>query len=268
MAPVRGSIVCVVNDGCDGIGGLVLENRDLPCLAPAERRDREIGLAVAVEVGGLDVGDARPAVEPERAELAVAEAAQPDDGALVVIGGKELAEIGDEQILRRRRRRRRSARRARDAECWRRSRARRLDPAGCAAEDDALPHVGAEQRRACLSPSKSTSWTFDTAGVSGMSGSVRLCLREAHRRFARIRPRLGRRQMVGRMAGVERQHLRHVRRQLHRRYAMSGGPIGGSRFSRMNIIRTNSSRQASRGRMSGGGNAWHVAADRSRLLLI
>ena len=59
----------------------------------------EIVPAIAVEVGGLDVGDPRPAVEPEGAELAVAESAQPDDGALVVIGREELAEIGDEQIL-------------------------------------------------------------------------------------------------------------------------------------------------------------------------
>src|SRR6184192_1947189 len=37
-----------------------------------------------------------------------------------------------------------------------------------------------------------------------------------------------------------------------------GGPSGGSRFRRMNIIRTNSSRQARRGRMSGWGKAWHT----------
>jgi hypothetical protein len=36
-----------------------------------------------------------------------------------------------------------------------------------------------------------------------------------------------------------------------------GGASGGSRFSRMYIIATISSRQTARGRISGGGNAWH-----------
>ena len=70
MAPVRGSIVWFVNAGCEAFVVRVLENRDLPGLAPAEGRHGEVVLAVAVEVGGLDVGDARPAVQPERAELA------------------------------------------------------------------------------------------------------------------------------------------------------------------------------------------------------
>ena len=42
------------------------------------------------------------------------------------------------------------------------------------------------------------------------------------------------------------------------RLTTPGGPSGGSRFSRMNIMRTNSSRQTCRGRMSGGGKAWHA----------
>ena len=67
------------------IGGAVLEDRDLACGAMPERGDHEIGLAVAVEVGGFHVGDARPAVQPEGRELAAAGAAQPDDGAVVVI---------------------------------------------------------------------------------------------------------------------------------------------------------------------------------------
>ena len=42
------------------------------------------------------------------------------------------------------------------------------------------------------------------------------------------------------------------------RLTTAGGPIGGRRFSRMNIIRMNSSRHAFRGRISGGGNGWQV----------
>ena len=87
------------NAGCDGFVVRFSRIGDLPGLAPAERGDREIVLAVAVEVGGLDVGDARPAVEPEGAELAVARPRSQIDRALVVIGRKELAEIADEQIL-------------------------------------------------------------------------------------------------------------------------------------------------------------------------
>ena len=44
------------------VGRAVLEHREVADLAPAEGRDREIELAVAVEVRGFDVGDARPAV--------------------------------------------------------------------------------------------------------------------------------------------------------------------------------------------------------------
>jgi hypothetical protein len=39
---------------------LVLEDGDRARLAPAKRRDGEIELAVAVEVGGVDAGDAAP----------------------------------------------------------------------------------------------------------------------------------------------------------------------------------------------------------------
>ena len=72
MPPVRGSIVWLANDGLRVVRGLVLEDRDLPGGVVSERRDGEIELAVVVEVGSLDVGDARPAVEPHRGtELAV-----------------------------------------------------------------------------------------------------------------------------------------------------------------------------------------------------
>ena len=81
------------------VGGAILEDGDLAGLAPAERGDREIGLAVAVEVRRIDVGDTRPAVEPERAVFALRQAAHPDHGALVVIGREELAHFRDEEIL-------------------------------------------------------------------------------------------------------------------------------------------------------------------------
>ena len=44
------------------------------------------------------------------------------------------------------------------------------------------------------------------------------------------------------------------------RPATPRGPRGSGLLSRMRVIRAISSRQANRGRMSGGGNAWQVAA--------
>ena len=143
MPPGRGSIDVGRERRLRGARRPVLEDRDLSGLAPSEGGDGEIVLAVAVEIGGLDVGDTRPAVEPEGAELALAEPAEPDHGALAVIRRKELAEIGDEQILDAvaidvGQRDVRGVRDARDdrqrAACLRR-------PAG---EDQPLPHVGAE----------------------------------------------------------------------------------------------------------------------------
>ena len=75
-------------------------------------------------------------------------------------------------------------------------------------------------------------------------------------------------QTLGRAAHVERQHLLHVGRQLHAAIDDAGRSDGRqSRSSRMNIMRTNSSRQPSRGRMSGGGIRVAGTADRARLAL-
>ena len=179
MAPVRGSMVWVVNAGCEARRRAILEDRERARLAPSERGDCEIGPAVAVEVGGLDIGDARPAVEPEGAELALAEAAQPDDGAVAVIGRKELAEIGDEQIL--------------DAV---ESTSVSMRCEGCgrlATTESALPafagwpvntspcRMSVPRTSSRLSPSKSTRRTCETAGVPGMSGMVSAAARELER---------------------------------------------------------------------------------------
>ena len=68
----------------------------------------------------------------------------------------------------------------------------------------------------CLSPSKSTRWTFDTAGVSGISGMRQAAARELERRLAGVGPGLRRGETFGCVAGEERQRLLHVGRQLHR----------------------------------------------------
>ena len=94
-----GRSVCFVNAGWVGTAVVFSMNRDSPVFRHPNAATSEIVAAVAVEVSGFDIGDARPSVEPEGAELAVGESAQPDDRALVVIGREELAEIADEQIL-------------------------------------------------------------------------------------------------------------------------------------------------------------------------
>ena len=66
----------------------------------AEGRDGQIELAVAVEVGGFDVGHARPAVEPHGGpNLPLGSPRIQITAPLSMVARKELAEIGDEQIL-------------------------------------------------------------------------------------------------------------------------------------------------------------------------
>ena len=152
----------------------VLDDRDVAGRAPAERRDGQIVLAVAVEVGRLDVGHARPLVEPERgAEFALAEPAQPDHRPLLVIGGKEGAHVADEQVLDAVAIHvdERGVRRIRNA-----GDDRQRPPAGEGRPVKTTPwrmSVPSTSRRS--SPSKSTRDTCDTAGVPGMSGIVRPC---------------------------------------------------------------------------------------------
>src|SRR5207244_11970801 len=52
------------------VTGVVLHDRDATRRPPPERGDGEVVPAVAAEVRRFDVGDARPAIEPEAAELA------------------------------------------------------------------------------------------------------------------------------------------------------------------------------------------------------
>ena len=63
-------MVWLVNDGCEALVVRFSRIEIVPDLAPAEGGDGEVVLAVAVEVGRLDVGHTRPAVEPDGAELA------------------------------------------------------------------------------------------------------------------------------------------------------------------------------------------------------
>jgi hypothetical protein len=81
------------------VGGFVLQDRDVSGRVVAECGNRKVGLAVLVEIAGFDVGDARPAIQPHRAELAVPYPAQPDHGAVVVIERGEFSEVSDQQVL-------------------------------------------------------------------------------------------------------------------------------------------------------------------------
>ena len=68
----------------------VLQVEDLPAFAPAEDRDHQVELAVAVEVGRLHVGHAPHAFEErDGREGAVGRATQPNDAARARIGRVE-----------------------------------------------------------------------------------------------------------------------------------------------------------------------------------
>ncbi len=97
-APGRGSIVTGANDGFFQSVVRFSKICTLARLPVAERADEQIEIAVAVEVRGFDIGDPRQPANPEGRVASVAQSAQPDDRALVVIARQELAEIGDEQI--------------------------------------------------------------------------------------------------------------------------------------------------------------------------
>jgi hypothetical protein len=122
-----------------------------------------------------------------------------------------------------------------------------------AAEDHALPHVGAEKIELLVAveideADVRNGWRV---GISGIDSVWRTnCTGDSEGS--------GQRSGAGRRSGARL-------RKYGRTASMSGGsatrlrvpagPIGGSRFSRMKNIRTNSSRQALLGRMSGGGKA-------------
>ena len=168
------------------VAGAILEHGDLPGLAPPERGDREIRLAIPVEVRRIDAGDTRPAVEPERAVFALRQATHPDHGALGVIGREELPHLRDEEILHavlvdvgER-----DVSRMGNARDLRESPARRT---WIAAEDEPLAHVGAEDVELTVAVQ------VDEAHVghrrsAGHSGDGHRPARERQRRPAGLRP--------------------------------------------------------------------------------
>ena len=134
---------------------------------------------------------------------------------LSVIGRKELAQIGDEQILDAvaidvGQRDVRGVRDARD------DRQRAAGLRGMTGEDQPLPHVGAEHVEPLVAVEIDERARSRRPGVPGMSGMVRP--RRAKRTGDSLggRPGFRRRETFGCAAGVERQHLLHVRRQLNR----------------------------------------------------
>ena len=155
-----------------------------------------------------------------------------------MIDGKERAQVADEEILHAVGVEVGQRRRATDGECWRRP--TEAAGGGTSAKDHALPHVGAEEVEA-LRRHRSRR-----ANVRDRRRPRHLRNREAAPvELSGTSPRgpgLRRRQALGRAADVERQRLLHVRRQ-RALAAAAAGPIGGRRLSRMNIIRTISSRQ-------------------------
>src|SRR3982751_2469094 len=166
-------------------------------LAPPEGSDREIGLAVAVEIGRLDVGNPGPPVEPERAELPRRQGAQPDDGAIMVITGDELSEVRDEHVLppvaveigER------DVRRMRNAGNDREGAACLLWMTG---EYRPLAHVRRENVE-CAVPVEVDQLNVRHGGIVRHVRYAEAIMRELDRRLGRIRPALGRSEGVRRI---------------------------------------------------------------------
>ena len=198
----------------------VLQDGDLTRRAPAERGDRQVGLPVAVEVRGFDVGDARPPVEPERREFAVAQPAQPDHRALLVIAGKEGPEVGDEQIgdavlvqIRER-----DVGGVRDAGEDRQAAARFVRVAH---EDHALAHVGAKDVEPPVAVDIDQVDVRDGGRVRHVRHRQRLP-HELDGRLGGIRPGLRRGEPLGRARHVVRERLLHVGRKPDRAEGIVG----------------------------------------------
>ena len=203
----------------------------MACRPPAKGGDRQIVLAVAIEVGGLDVGDARPVVQPRHgAELALAHSLQPDHSALLVVGRKERAHVANEDVL--------------DAvavdvckSCVRRVRntGERLPTAGpavtvpleCPArgEDDALTHVGPEQVQPPVAVDVFNRQARHRWRRRHVCHRQRAPL-EAYRGVAGRGPGFWRRQSLGSLRLVEGKNRRHVRRELDRWIDLVGWPDG------------------------------------------
>src|SRR4029079_12660783 len=70
----------------------------MPDLAPPERTDEQLIVAVPVEVRRARIGDARESAEYARQVPSIAAAAQPHDSAKFAITRKKLPKICDQQI--------------------------------------------------------------------------------------------------------------------------------------------------------------------------
>ena len=213
MAPDRLSISVIEERRLGGVRRAILDDRDVPCGAPPECRDGQIVPAITVEICSLDVGHARPVVQPQgRAEFAFAQAAQPDHGPFLVIGRIERAHVADEHVL--------DAvaihvdvcrvRRVRDAGDDRQRRPCRGSPR----EDNTLTHVGAQHVEATVTVEVHQGHVRDRR----LSRHVRhrqAVSHEPDRRLGRIRPGVRRRQPLGRAGHIVGQDLGEVWRQLH-----------------------------------------------------
>ena len=249
-APGRGSIVTRCKRRPAPVGRAILENLHVAGLSITECADHQIQVAVAVEVRGLDVGDAWQAANRRGRESARSQSPQPDDRAFVVIARQELAEVGHQQILDPvaieidglAAGRIRQLRNRREAGRW---------IVGAAQKHHAVPHVAHDQ----LQPRVAVQiHQFDVGHDRrgrcrrGTQSSPRECGRG---RFGRPWP--WRRQRRGGVGFVPCQGGRGIS-------ARSDGAVASAFCSEPSCIRCmrmTSSRQAALGRTSAGGSRWH-----------
>ena len=100
IAPWRGSIVEGTKTGRPASVVRFSSNTDRPGLQPSELGDDQVQVPVAIEVGGLDVGDAaEPAGQGSGCERTAGISLEPDDTPDAIVGRHRAPQIGDEEIL-------------------------------------------------------------------------------------------------------------------------------------------------------------------------
>ena len=93
-------------DGAGGIEQLVVPEPSLPDVfepqhssaGVAELGDRQVQVAISVEITGLNVGDAAGAVEQDVTVVMVAVSLQQEDAAHLAVVGKSVSQDGDKDV--------------------------------------------------------------------------------------------------------------------------------------------------------------------------
>jgi hypothetical protein len=190
------------------VGGLVDEHRDVPDLAPAERADDQVEIAVAVHVRGFGVCNSRKAIQLHHGVPPTRLPTEPRHAAPQVIAREQLTQVGDEQVFHavtvqvyhfRMRRRRHVADHGQGVGRIVRATQHHETVASHVAHDELETAVAFEICEAHIGNGRPRTIQRDE-----------FVLLEPRRSFARWRPRFWRRQLVWRLRFVVRRDCREV----------------------------------------------------------